>query len=130
MASAVWLCRPAPRQMMATGAKGRSWETPRVDDEASGFRSTFCMTHPTAASPMPPATAVTTRGRRKFHTTVLDCRVPLPNRANIVSVIDSPDDPRLTATSIISSVAPASKMIIMTFERMYFYKSVLLHCCP
>ena len=79
---------------MANAApKEAPWETPRVEAEASGLRSTFCMIQPAKANAIPTMMPVTIRGIRMFQMIALVCAVPFPSNAVTISEIVRPDDP-------------------------------------
>lgn len=105
--------------MIATVApKEAPCDTPSVDAEASGLRSTLCMTQPVSARATPATIEVTMRGRRTFHTMALVLQVPLPTRVYNTSLIVSPDDPDAieiseTATIIKSSKSRKRRFFIM-----------------
>ena len=56
---------PASKKTMAKAAPNAApCETPKVDDEARGLRSTFCMTHPARLNVAPTTTAAVSLGKR------------------------------------------------------------------
>ena len=102
-------CIPAPKYTIATAApKDAPWDTPSVDDEASGFRSTFCMMQPLNASAAPTAAAVASFGIRTFQIIVSVRRSPRWAIARITSFTDSPAEPAISEKSPDAAVMTSS----------------------
>lgn len=68
------VCTPAPKKTMAAAApKEAPWDTPKVEAEASGLRSTLCMTQPDMARANPTPVPTAMRGMRTFQRMVRLC---------------------------------------------------------
>ena len=85
----VWL---RPRPMMATAAPNVApCDTPSVEAEASGLRSTACRMQPASPSPAPATMAVQMRGRRLLRMTRLifasDARPKMPRMSSAAGVL-------------------------------------------
>ena len=104
-------CTPASSTMMARAApKEAPWETPRVEAEARGLCSTFCITHPERARAAPTTTAVTDRGSRTRKRMASVLAVPRPSRVSSTCPRVMPEEPvvrakRSRATKMASSTS-------------------------
>ena len=77
---------PPPNTIMPRAApKAAPWETPRVEAEARGLRSTHCITAPEAARIAPISMAASTRGSRMFRMAVTCLASPPPKKTCRIS---------------------------------------------
>ena len=106
---------------MATAAPNDApCDTPSVDAEASGFLSTFCITHPLIASAMPTTAAVASFGMRTFHIIVSVRISPRRSTASTTSPADSPAEPAASETSAAASVS--ASIISSTSHFFHIYR--------
>ena len=109
-------CTPASSTMMARAApKEAPWETPRVEAEARGLWSTFCITHPERARAAPTTTAVAVRGSRTRKRMASCCSVPRPSSVPTTCPRLMPEEPvvraKRTAAARIASSARSSRYL-------------------
>ena len=109
---------PASRTMMARAApKAAPWLTPRVEAEARGLCSTFCITQPDRARAAPTTEAVTTRGSRTRKTMVSHWSVPCPKNVASTCPSDSPEEPVVREKSTSSTRITSSTARVSHFRR-------------
>ena len=78
---------PPPKTMMPSAApKAAPCETPSVEAEARGLRSTHCITAPDEASSAPMTIAARARGRRMFITAVTCFFSAVPKKTRRISM--------------------------------------------
>ena len=120
MPEVVTLSTPAPRAMMANAApKAAPCDTPTVEAEAIGLRSTLCITQPTMASPKPATMAVQTRGPRRLKTMTFSCVLPPPASVRSTAPMGMPEEPQTMAASAMNSVRHSSSIKNSTFRCIY-----------
>ena len=74
-------CMPAPKHIMPTVAPNEApCEIPSVDDDASGFLKTLCITLPAIARSIPATIAVAILGSLMLNTIDSDILSPFPKR--------------------------------------------------
>ena len=101
---------PASKKTMAKAAPNAApCETPSVEDEARGLRSTFCMTHPARLKAAPTTTAAVSLGRRIEKRIVRVAESAFPVSVASKSLNVTPVAPEQSDSTIAAMSATASQ---------------------